>query len=56
MQIYESLLEDEKAMHVPFAMSFIVTITTIVGQLKQSSSGAFLCVIPFCARPQNGLK
>ena len=35
MQIYENLLEDEKAMHVPFAMSFIVTITTIVGQLKQ---------------------
>lgn len=35
MQVYENLLEDEEAMHIPFALSFIVTIVTIVGQMEQ---------------------
>ena len=34
MNVYEHLLEDEKAIHIPFALSFTVTITTINGQLK----------------------
>ena len=34
MNVYEHLLEDEKAIHIPFALSFTVTITTIIGQLK----------------------
>jgi hypothetical protein len=34
MQVYEELLEDEKAIHIPFALSFTVTIATINGQLK----------------------
>ncbi len=35
MIVYDHLLEDEGAIHIPFAQSFYVTITTIVGQLKQ---------------------
>lgn len=35
MIVYDHLLEDEGAIHIPFALSFYVTITTIVGQLKQ---------------------
>ena len=35
MFVYDHLLEDEGAIHIPFALSFYVTITTIVGQLKQ---------------------
>ena len=35
MIVYDHLLEDEGAIHIPFALSFHVTITTIVGQLKQ---------------------
>ena len=34
MNVYEHLLEDEKAIHIPFTLSFTVTITTINGQLK----------------------
>ena len=34
MQVYEHLLDDEKAIHIPFALSFTVTIATINGQLK----------------------
>lgn len=34
MNVYEHLLEDEKAIHIPFALSFTVTITTINGQLR----------------------
>ncbi len=34
MQVYEHLLEDENAIHIPFALSFTVTIVTINGQLK----------------------
>ena len=34
MNVYEHLLEDEKAIHIPFALSFTVTITTINSQLK----------------------
>lgn len=34
MQVYEHLLEDEKAIHIPFALSFTVTIATINGQLR----------------------
>lgn len=34
MNVYEHLLEDEKAIHIPFALSFTVTITTINGQLN----------------------
>ena len=34
MNEYEHLLEDEKAIHIPFTLSFTVTITTINGQLK----------------------
>jgi len=34
MQIYDTLLEDEKAIHIPFMLNFIVTITTINDQLK----------------------
>ena len=34
MQVYAHLLEDEKAIHIPFALSFTVTIATINGQLK----------------------
>lgn len=34
MQVYEHLLEDEEAIHIPFALSFTVTIATINGQLK----------------------
>ena len=35
MIVYDHLLDDEGAIHIPFALSFYVTITTIVGQLKQ---------------------
>ena len=34
MQVYEQLIEDEKAIHIPFALSFTVTIATINGQLR----------------------
>ena len=34
MCVYERLLDDEKAIHLPFALSFTVTITTILEQLK----------------------
>ena len=34
MQVYEHLLDDEKAIHIPFALGFTVTIATINGQLK----------------------
>ena len=34
MQVYEHLLDDEKAIHIPFALSFTVTIATINDQLK----------------------
>lgn len=34
MRVYDSLLEDEKAIHLPFALSFTVTITTILEQLR----------------------
>ena len=34
MRVYDCLLEDEKAIHLPFALSFTVTITTILDQLR----------------------
>ncbi len=34
MQVYEHLLDDEKAIHIPFALSFTVTIATINDQLR----------------------
>ena len=34
MQIYDTLLDDEKAIHIPFMLNFIVTIKTINDQLK----------------------
>ena len=34
MQVYEHLLEDERAIHIPFSLSFTVTIATINGQLR----------------------
>lgn len=35
MRVYENLKEDEKIIHVPFALNFTLTIVTIVEQLQQ---------------------